>query len=280
MSNFNYKKAYCTQAVPAFNGLAQHVKQAHALLLPLVADLQQGKDLNIPLNDSIIAIINPLTIEEIANLSRASYFIGYWYPSLIPRIFNTAKGESWKVSNCLDQVLRSRLAPLPHNIEIHEGKFRVTFSNRDCWLWDEFALATEKNLDMFKTCGLLFEERTIEASAALLADLIGDLWPDVDTLPDNSLYTDYLLLAQEKNKQDIQAAFTDKIKDLEKAKINAQREIDFLLLCNSLFIPIDNVIYYTHTDKFCFGWRSALLEQEKQAIQTKLADCPYNIEFK
>jgi len=282
--NFNYQKAYCVQAVPAFNALPAHVKQARAKMLPLVADLAQGKGLAIPLSDEMRAILEPLTNKELAELARASYFVGHWHPSLLPQLYATGKGESWKVSNCIDQVLRARIET-PHNIQIHEGKFRATFSNKYCWLWDEFGLATEENLEVFKTCGLPFGESTLNKSAKKLAAIIGDLWPDVDGMEDNELYQEYLHLAKVKQEADLKAQFAKKIKSLEQDKTNAQKEIEFLLDCNKLQVPVDNVIYYKHSDTFCFGWREKLTDKEQADIWRKLGPLrqtgtTYKIDFK
>lgn len=190
MREFNYKRAYREQALPAFKNLNGKQHEAHALLIPLIKDLQQGKDLNIPLTPDMINILNPLSCQEIAELSRCSYFVGHWHPAKEEKPFDNSKGESWKVANVCDQVLRTRfiaysnndspLQPLqlPHNIQIHEGKFRVTYSNRNCWIWEEFGLATEKNLEIFKTCALSFREDTLEKHAKTLKALCNDLWSD------------------------------------------------------------------------------------------------------
>jgi hypothetical protein len=280
--NFNYQKAYCTQAVPAFNKLPKHVKEAHAKLLPLVGDLQQGRDLDIPLNDKITRILEKLETEEIAKLSRVSYFVGHWHPGLLPTLFSNTKGESWKVSNCCDQLLRQRLNT-PHNIQIHEGKLRVTFSSLDCWLWEEFALATEENLKTFKRCKLSFGEETLNTSAKALKDVIGDLWGCPDKEKDNALYKKYLKLRREDQEKKIAADFERKIEGLKKDQEAAQKEIDFLLMCNGADVPIDNVIYYKHTDTFCFGWRESISDADlvnEITEKLKKAGNTFNIEFK
>lgn len=279
--SFNYQKAYCVLAVPAFNNLPAHVKKAHSDLLPIVGDLSQGRDLAIPLNDEIKAILKPLTTKELAELSRASHAVGHWHPSLLPYLFDTSKGESWKITNCADQVLRARIKT-PHNILIHDGRFRVTFSSGDCWMREEFALATEENLEVFTSCGMGFGESSICASAAALATEIGDMWPDVETMAGNALYSEYLTLKQAREKKAILDDLRDKIARLEEDKINAQKKIDFLLECNRLQVSTNNIIYYSHTDTFCFGWRGSLSGKERQTIQEKLTDLPeqYKIEFK
>ena len=101
------------------------------------------------------AIVAPFDSEDIAKLARLSHYAGYWQPSGVTPLFPNVSGQSWKVSNVLDQILRGRFK-LPGNIEIHDGVFRVTFSNCDCWLWTEFGLATANNFKAFKVCGLPF----------------------------------------------------------------------------------------------------------------------------
>ena len=74
---------------------------------------------------------------------------------------------------------------------------------------------------------------------------------------------------------------------MKRSKLNAQKEINFLLACNERQVPIDNVIYYAHTDTFCFGWRDRISDKECQDIMNKLkgltADgdwVDYKIEYK
>lgn len=279
--NFDYEKAYCTQAVPSFKNLDKEVLKAHKKLLPLVGELSQGRSLAIPLNDKIKAIFNTLSTVQIANLSRASYFVGHWYPSLLLRLFDNSKGESWKITNCADQILRTRLKT-PHNIEIHEGVFRVTFSNSSCWMWEEFGLAIEKNLEIFKESKLPFDEMALKSSVDKLAKVTCDMWQDVESVPENKLYRKYLKLKMERQKAKIKRDFKDKIDSLEQNKINAHKEIEFLLACNELTVPVDDVIYYKHTNEFCFGWRDSMAEKEKESILKKLGKLTekYNITFK
>lgn len=183
--NFDYEKAYCVFAVPAFENLSHEAKNVHRQLIPLVGELKQNK-LLIPISQEIRELITPLSTVEMAKLSRASYFLGHWKPSGVPSQFENGKGESWKISNCLDQILRERLNP-PWNIEIHDGKFRVTFFNKDCWVWEEFSLATEENLDIFNNCNLPFGYSTVETSAEKLKNQINDLWPSPEDAKENDV---------------------------------------------------------------------------------------------
>lgn len=209
MGEFNYEKAWCVQAKPAFLAMNDKQKEAHKTIAGLVGELNQGRDLNIPISDEVRAAFDGLSCLEIAEMSRASYFVGHWKPGLCAPVLPNSKGESWKVTNVCDQVLRERLGPypeLPHNILIHEGVFRVTFSSKDCWMWEEFGLATEKNLEIFKTCGLPFGMDTIEKSAKRLVDLCGDMWGNVDDLPSNYDY-DVLLIAKKQKGEAIAVAY-------------------------------------------------------------------------
>lgn len=278
--NFNYEKAYCVNALPSFQNLPYEVLNVHSKLIPLVGELSQNRNLNIPMTDAIRELIESLETKQIAELSRASYFVGHWKPSLLSSPFENKRGESWKISNCCDQVLRNRLE-LPYNLQVHEGILRVTFSNRDCWLWEEFALATEENLQTFKTCNLPFGENSLKKSAQKLAEIIGDLWPDVETIPGNDLYLELLELKKEATEKKLKQQFQDKIERLKQQQIDAQEEINALLWLNEHgYMNLDNVIYYSHTKRFCFGWREKLSEQEKSYLCELLTEFPFDYDFK
>lgn len=45
-------------------------------------------------------------------------------------------------------------------------------------------------------------------------------------------------------------------------------------------IETENCIYYSHTNKFCFGWRQSLAESVKEELKARLVDFPYPVEFK
>jgi hypothetical protein len=284
MSEFNYEKAYCVQALPAFEALNKKQKEAHAKLLPIIGELNQGRDLNIPFNvdfkgDKITTILDGLTCQELAEMSRASYFTGHWKPGLLKSPFDNSKGESWKVANVCDQILRSRLE-LPHNILIHEGKFRVTFSNKDCWMWDEFGLATEKNLDLFKNCALSFGENTIEKSAKVLAQVCGDLWPDVDTMPENETYKKLLELKKADNLKKLEKQHADKLQSIKDDIKASEIELAaFTWLINN-HVDIENCIYYNHTGRFCFGWRTPIDSAKVPELSQKLIDFPFEYDIK
>ena len=178
--DFDCAEAWLRLASPAIKNLHTAQKEALNKIVPQLRDLQQGRDLNIKIPSDVRAELNKLTVKELAILSRSCYFIGHWQPSEWNKpAWNKGHGEGWKVANVCDQMLREKI-DLPSNIEIHEGQFRVTFSSKDEWTWEEFGLATEKNVETFKTCGLSFGSSTLHKSAHKLAVLCGDLW---DTEP-------------------------------------------------------------------------------------------------
>ena len=272
---FDYEKAYCVYALPAFKAFNPEQVKAFNTLLPMVKYLNQGKDLNIPVSDSMVKVLNPLSCKELSEMAHASYFVGHWFPGLIPRPFDNTSGESWKAANVIDQILRSRLAPLPYNIQIHEGVFRVTYSDEDNWLWRQFGLATEENLNRFKTCKLSFDLYTLEKSAAILTR---DLW-DYDNMPENNIYQEYKILRAAKRMEELKKRQADKLKSIEKDIENSKKELSAFTWLIENGLNHDNCIYYSHTDTFCFGWRDKLSETEKIKLTEALKGFPYKWEF-
>lgn len=70
---------------------------------------------------------------------------------------------------------------------------------------------------------------------------------------------------------------------LHKAELaidNAKTERDGLLWLMDHGINIDNVIYYSHTSKFCFGWRKPVGEAVKSELLDVLCEFPFDYEIK
>ena len=273
--DFDYEKAYCTLALPAFQALTPKQVKAFNTLLPMVKDLSQDRNLNIPMSAEMTKVLNPLSCGELAEMARASYFVGHWYPSLLPKPFDNTSGESWKVSNVIDQVLRARLTP-PHNIYILEGTFRVTYSDENNWIWEEFGLATEKNLEAFKTCGYRFGLDSIEKSADKLKVICGDLW-DYDNMPENGIYKQYKVLRIAKRLEDLKKRQADTLKKIKMDIENSKKEFAAFTWLIDHDIDTDNCIYYSHTDIFSFGWRQKISNRDE--LQTVLKNFPYKWEF-
>ena len=45
-------------------------------------------------------------------------------------------------------------------------------------------------------------------------------------------------------------------------------------------INAENCIYYSHTRKFCFGWRNPVSESVKSALLDVLVEFPFDYEIK
>ncbi len=74
-------------------------------------------------------------------------------------------------------------------------------------------------------------------------------------------------------------------RDIEKAvvdKAGAKTKYNGLtwLLDNSVKFPIGNVIFYTHTQRFGFGWRSGVTPDEYDELVTVLCEFPYDYDIK
>jgi len=136
-------------------------------------------------------------------------------------------------------------------------------------------------LQTFKNCQLPFGESTLHKSAETLKNQIGDLWPDIDSVPDNQEYTDYKTAKDNRANEKLRTSVADLVKE---AKEKSEKLIDeaqlktvaFTWLLDQGFTDFDNVIYYTHTAKFCFGWRNSI--KDKEALRTFLAGFPFDYE--
>lgn len=61
--------------------------------------------------------------------------------------------------------------------------------------------------------------------------------------------------------------------------MHAKTEHDGFLWLLDRNINIDNVIYYPHTSKFCFGWRGPLSKEVKSRMLDLLSEFPFDYEF-
>jgi hypothetical protein len=274
MSDFNYEKAWFIFAKPAMENLNHKQANAYSKIIPLIGEFTQDRNLNIPRTPAIDDLLSDLTTKELAELARASEFYGHWEPGKVEVLYNNSRGESWKITNVIDQILRERLNLAP-GLQIHDGILRVTFSSKDCWIWDKFGLATEENLEIYKNCKLPFGENSLHNSVKILKTQTGDMWDtdNVDNLPDNDDYIQYCAKKQasqkEKARQELISAVEDKRTEYEAFKWLLDHNIDF-----------SNCIYYPHTKQFCFGWRSSLGIQEIEQLKVLLVGFPYPVEFK
>ena len=54
----------------------------------------------------------------------------------------------------------------------------------------------------------------------------------------------------------------------------------YTYLINNKYFDLDNVIYYTHTKRFCFGWRNPLGERTKSFLCSILEEFPFDYDLK
>jgi hypothetical protein len=87
--------------------------------------------------------------------------------------------------------------------------------------------------------------------------------------------------AQTKGKRELaQKALSDAHdKCVRKVKL-ANMEYDGTVRIAEAGVPLGNVIFYEHTETFCFGWRNGLSDAVKEVLKEKLKDFPYNVELK
>ena len=75
---------------------------------------------------------------------------------------------------------------------------------------------------------------------------------------------------------------------VDEAKAKAEKEIAaaqtkqdaFNWLLDHDYRNIDNVIFYSHTGRLCFGWRKALSKEEASHLETLLCEFPFDYELK
>ena len=73
--------------------------------------------------------------------------------------------------------------------------------------------------------------------------------------------------AQTKTLQELsQKAISDALKKCERKVKLANMEYDGTVRIAEAGIPLDNVIFYEHTETFCFGWRIGLSEEVKEVL--------------
>lgn len=69
-------------------------------------------------------------------------------------------------------------------------------------------------------------------------------------------------------------------KDYREAKERAEAEYKGFLWLVDHGINTDNVIYYSHTGRFCFGWRSPLTSEVKSRLLDEISEFPFEYEIK
>lgn len=291
MKTFDYAAAWYRVAKPAYESLPQNVRDLLARVATECTETHQLPDCSMPWPDPAVsdlrAAFDKVPAEYLALGSRVIYSVGHWYPrSGSLDLPGRQHGAHWKFSHYADQSLRDRLSlgtgDYPGlTCRVHEGAIRLCYQSRDMWTWIEVAPATANGLaytnklrnDIASTLpaeGKTSAARDKRDSAAYRAfealrddhagfkDTGSVCWePLTDTArfmveegdqepePGDS---ERAQLQASKAREDVVQSTARKIRDLE-------TERDGILWFMDRGIPTENLIYYSHTGIFTFGWR-------------------------
>lgn len=290
MPEFDYVKAWFMYARPAVEAFNDHQMDAVKYLLPFVGELNQARDLNIPMSQEIRESLEFLTDQELAEMARGLYYYGHWKPGHTKSIFGNSKGELWKIANLCDQILREQIKgkfKTLYPCQIHEGTLRVTYSDKDNWIWEEFSLATKLNFSAFKRFNRNhpFGLDTLEINALKLKELLGDMWNTnyeyMASYPNSEIfeYPEYLKLMKELKHKENEEDKLRKLGEFRKRIEDAETEYLAYKWLIDRDIDCGNMIFYNHKDIFSFGWRKRLSEKEITELKEKLKGFPYKWEI-
>jgi hypothetical protein len=85
----------------------------------------------------------------------------------------------------------------------------------------------------------------------------------------------------ERDKKRIAKARADVLADYEKTTRNAKTERDGFIWCMDHGIKTDNLIFYNHTGRFCFGWRGDGVDKELESqILDAISGFPFAYDIK
>lgn len=288
MQTFDYAAAWWQVARPAYQSLPQNVRDLLARVAQEAGELRQLPDCSMPWPEEsdLRETFDKVPAEWLALAARVIHNVTHWYPrSGDLEIPGWQVGAGWKFAHYADQSLRARLqiGTVDYHglsLRIHEGAIRLCYQSRDMWTWQGVAPATEGGkvyaggLRERIAMALPPEGQTIaarqardtaayEAFEALKGDRAGfaggsPWWPllmdtarfmveEGDQAPEPG-DDDRARLAAAKAREDLIIGCARKIRHLE-----IEREGQLWWLDRG--IPIDNLIYYSHTGVFTFGWR-------------------------
>ncbi len=312
MKTFDYRRAWHEVAKPAYLILPADVRQLLADVTEQAKDLHQLPDCSMPWpeDSDLRARFDRIPAEWLALAARAIYFVGHWRPADADLAEIPRNGETWKFAHYADQSLRERLGLPPRGsngrygsgchsgVEIHQGTIRVYYSSPDCWLWDEVAPATQEGLrfaharaaDITQAITAFTTRRETDNAAYARMETIKTDRRAWDarwlTLIDTEKYMveeSEIVKAAESpyhtakrlaaKRAEIVKRTADKIAAL---KIN---EAGTLWLIDH-GLETDNAIYYAHTGRWCFGWRTALTPSAISKWLDVLAEFPYDYDIK
>lgn len=247
--------------------------------------------------------------EVLALASRVVYIAGHWQPAGVPRL---VPGASWKFSHYADQVLRGRLG-MPEagdngrdkatiQYKVIEGVIRVCYNSPNMWTWEEVAPATAGGQESaqriaaelraaIETAGLYGKARDNAAYTymeKLKARRPLSSWPSWEKFDtDQFMVTEYEMKRRQVARLPMidRAALIAKMRADANADIKAYKTKRIIEVTGKVWLinqglPIDNAIYYSHTGRWCFGWRQPLTLEERSALLDVLSEFPYDYDLK
>lgn len=195
--------------------------------------------------------------------------------------------------------------------KVIEGAIRVCYSSPDSWTWEEVAPATVGGLESARRIGSSLRTRvdmaggderkgsraygdarenaaykfmeTLKSSKPLAQ------WPSWEKFGN----LDPFMCSEHEMKRREAASRPPVDRETVIAKINADRDKKIadttreetieaagkVWLVNH-GLPIDNAIFYSHTGRWCFGWRTPLTPEDRSALLEHLSEFPYDYDLK
>lgn len=316
MKTFDFETAWHTTAKPAYESLPVNVRELFERTARLTADLHQSSDLQMPWptadddhqSPDVTGVLpfreafRAVPSDVLAFAARVIYYTGHWYPTSAKGYEMPGRntGASWKFSHYADQELRERLniaserghaADHGLSIKVIEGAIRVSYGDRDNWFWEEIAPATEDGLKaaqrLRRVCEKVQEPKKADRVGmidALIHNKTYQQWPASWLL---LVRLDAFMLDEDVIKARRQAVPENRAKirarliaDAAQAIANEERRRDGKLWLLDHGLSIENVIYYSHTNRFCFGWDLPVSPVVESTILDVISEFPYSYDIK
>lgn len=310
MKTFDYAAAWREIARPAFLELPAAVLELLALTAAKTEGLHQARDLTQTWPDDggeLRRAFEAIDAEALTYAARVVYFTGHWWPSKGRGVELPGRGHGahWKFSHLADQVTRARFgrpeADRDHgagfSFAIIEGALRLCYTSRDMWIWREVAPATP--------AGLAFaEELRREGFAAISKhperhrhERDGAAWEFFEAIKQRRegwpaywlpwVETAERYMVEEGDQKpdpdeppaDVEAERRARIAAKVEAtarKVRAlERERDGVTWWMARDVSTENLIYYSHTDTFTFGWRHPVGPELLSRLLDLVSEFPY-----
>lgn len=320
MKTFDYESAWLEMVRPAFDVLSETVKRVYERVTRELKGVGQLANLNTPWPEdneesrvlygiTLREAFEVLSDHELALSAHVIHAYGHWFPGsevVGPDVPRGTHGEHWKYANLASQVLAKRinetLDPAWPTVtrgigfKIHDGVLRVQCATRYNWQWEEICLATRDSWDVVKSVNKPLFDCSADEFIGRYEVYMNELKYRVEPLP---IQTDKYMMDEQEMKdrqatriaadprtrlraiERINKEYVDKCTQADKSKEHAQIERDAKLWCMEHGVGgMDNLIYYSHTGRFCFGWSKPITGEAKVNLLAKLDgfQWPYDIE--